>query len=88
MTGLITSLATFVQTLNLAGGIANSLDAKLQNVLAALDDASAGNHASVCNRMGAFLNEVRAQTGTNLSDAQAAQLTAMAAQIRGVLGCR
>ncbi len=77
-----------MQTLNLAGGIANSLDAKLQNVLAALDDASAGNRLSACNRMGAFLNEVRAQTDKTLTEAQAAQLTAMAIQIRGVLGCR
>ena len=88
VTGLITSLVTFVQTLNLAGGIANSLDAKLHNVLAALDDASAGNRLSACNRMGAFLNEVSAQTDKTLTEAQAAQLTAMAIQIRGVLGCR
>jgi concanavalin A-like lectin/glucanase superfamily protein len=59
-TGLITSLASFVQTLNLSAGIANSLDAKLQNVLQALDDARAGDSPSVCNRMVAFLNEVRA----------------------------
>jgi hypothetical protein len=88
VTGLITSLATFVQTLNVAGGIANSLDAKLQTVLAALDDASAGNTASVCNRMAAFVNEVRAQTGKALTEAQANQLTAMAGHIRRVLDCR
>ena len=86
-TGLITSLATFVQTLNLSRGIANSLDAKLQNVLQALDDAGAGDTLSACNRMVGFINEVSAQTGKELSSTQAAQLTAAAARIRSALRC-
>ncbi len=42
-TGLLATLATFVQTLNLSNGISNSLDAKLQNALEALDAAKAGD---------------------------------------------
>ncbi len=88
VTGLIASLATFVQTLNLSQGISNSFDAKLQNALLALDDTSQGRTTSACNRMRAFMNEVRAQTGASLTDAQAAQLSAAAARIRQALSCR
>lgn len=87
-TGLITSLAQFVQSLNLAGGIANSFDVKLQNVLQALDDANAGNSPSACNRIAAFLNEVSAQEGKTLTSAQAAQLRTSALQIQTALSCQ
>lgn len=86
-TGLLTSLATFVQTLNLSQGIANSLDVKLQNALEALDAANAGDSPSACNRMMAFLNEVGAQAGKALTEAQAAQLMSLAQQTRVALAC-
>lgn len=86
--GLLASLVQYVQSLNLAGGISNSLDAKLRTALEALDDASAGHTPSVCNRMRAFQNEVAAQNGKNLTAAQAAQLTALATQIRTTLACK
>ena len=87
-TGLLTSLATFVQTLNLSNGVANSLDMKLQTVLQALDAASAGDVQSACNRIRAFLNEVRAQTAKSLTSTQASQLNALAQQVHEVLACR
>jgi len=87
-TGLLTSLATFVQTLNLSNGISNSLDTKLQNALQALDAASAGDSPSACNRIAAFINEVGAQTGNALTLAQAAQLTNVAQQVQAALQCR
>jgi hypothetical protein len=87
-TGLITTLAQFVQTLNLTVGISNSLDAKLQNVLQALDDASTGDSPSACNRISAFLNEVTAQAGKAISNSQAEQLRLAAEQIRGALRCQ
>jgi hypothetical protein len=87
-TGLITKLAAFVQTLNVSKGLSNSLDVKLQNALQALDDASAGNVTSACNRMRAFLNEVNAQSGKTLTESQAAQLAATAGLIRATLACR
>lgn len=86
-TGLLTNLATFVQTLNLSRGIANSLDMKLQSVLEALDAASAGDAPSACNRMDAFLNEVSAQSGKALTEQQAAQLVVLAEQVRVALSC-
>jgi Concanavalin A-like lectin/glucanases superfamily len=87
-TGLLTSLATFVQTLNLSSGISNSLDMKLQNALQALDAASAGDSPSACNRIGAFLNEVSAQTEKTVTASQAAQLTTLAQHVRAALQCR
>ena len=88
VTGLLTSLATFVQTLNLSRGISNSIDAKVRTALQALDDANAGNSRSVCNRMRAFLNAVRAQRGKALTVAQAAQLSDRAIEVRSTLACR
>ena len=88
VTGQLTSLTQYVQTLNLAAGMSNSLDAKLSTALMALDDAQVGNTVSVCNRLQAFLNEVEAQTGHGLTQAQATQLSAMAGQIRSTLGCQ
>ena len=73
--GLLTTLATFVQTLNLSNGISNSLDAKLQNALRALHFVNAGDSPSACNRMGAFINEVKAQAGKALTAGKATQLT-------------
>jgi hypothetical protein len=86
--GLLTSLASFAQSLNLSNGISNSLDAKLQNALQALDAANAGDSSSACNRMTAFVNEVNAQAGKAVAPAEASQLIALAQQIRSALGCR
>lgn len=87
-TGLLTSLATFVQALNLSNGISNSLDTKLQNALQALDAANVGDLPSACNRIGAFLNEAAAQAGKALTVPQAAQLTNLAQQVQAALQCR
>ena len=87
-TGLLTGLATFVQTLNLSNGITNSLDAKLQNALQALDAANAGDSPSACNRLVAFTNEVSAQAGKAITASQAAQLIALANQVQAALACQ
>jgi hypothetical protein len=87
-TGLLTTLATFVQTLNLSNGISNSLDMKLQNALQALDSAQAGDMISACNRISAFLNEVGAQSGKTITSSQAIQLTTVAGQVRTALSCQ
>jgi hypothetical protein len=88
VSGLLTTLISFIQTLNLSGGISNSLDVKLQNALQALDAATSGDTPSACNRIIAFISEVSAQTGKTLTSAQAAQLTTDAQQVRAALGCR
>ena len=83
----VSALIARVQTFNLSQGIENSLDTKLQNVLAALSAARGGNASNVCGQMGAFINETQAQSGKKLTVAQADQLIAAAQQIRAVLGC-
>jgi len=87
-TGLLTTLATFVQTLNLSNGISNSLDMKLQNALQALDSVSAGDKPSACNRMAAFLSEVAAQSGKAITSDQATQLASLGQQVLSALSCR
>ena len=76
-----------VVVFNLKQGIANSLDAKLQRVRDALAAAGAGDRPSTCNQLDAFLNEVAAQRGKALTEAQADDLRARAVRIKAVLGC-
>lgn len=81
------SLADLVASLNLRKGIENSLDAKLAAAMAALDAARAGAIGTACNQLGAFVNEVNAQTGKAITSADAAALLELATRIRAVLGC-
>jgi hypothetical protein len=76
-----------VQNDNLKQGIANSLDAKVQSVQAAVTAANAGNRSDACNALGAFIDEAQAQSGNALTADQAAKLIAAAQQIQAVLGC-
>lgn len=81
------SLISLIQSFNLAQGIENSLDAKLQNAEAALESAQSGSLTSTCGMLGAFVNEVQAQSGNKITANQAAQLTAAAQNIEGAIGC-
>jgi N-acetylneuraminic acid mutarotase len=83
----VSNLIVTVQTFNLAQGIQNSLDTKLQNVLSAMNAALNGNVSSVCGQLVAFINETSAQSGKKLTVAQANQLIATADQIQAVVGC-
>ena len=85
--GQTANLIMLVQGFNLAQGITNSLDTKLQNVLDAFNATNAGNRANACNQITAFINSVMAQSGKQLTIAQANQLIAKANQIRAVQGC-
>ncbi len=85
--GQISNLIGTVQTFNLKQGIANSLDAKLQNILAALNAAQGGSVASTCNQLNAFINETQAQAGKALTVDQANQLITSANRIKAVIGC-
>jgi hypothetical protein len=80
-------LAALIEDLNLPLGIANSLEAKLASILAALDAASAGAVAAACNKLDAFVAEVRAQAGKAIVEADAAMLIAHAQRIMQVIGC-
>ncbi len=80
----IADLIDLVNSFNLRHGIENSLDAKLRILLGA---AGAGNVTTACNLLGAFINEVQAQSGKAIATAQAIQLIAAANQARAALGC-
>ena len=83
----IASLISLVQTFNYSQGIQNSLDVKLQNADAALISMKSGYLTSACNALGAFINEVQAQSGNKISAGQAAQLTSAANNIQRAIGC-
>jgi YVTN family beta-propeller protein len=53
----------------------------------ALSQLGRGNTTAACNQMGAFINQVRAQAGKQLTTAQAAELIQAATDIRGSLAC-
>jgi len=81
----INGLIALVQSLGLPSGTAKSLVVKLQDAANALDTE---NTEAACSKLGAFLQEVNAQTGKKLTAAQADLLIAEATRIRTVLGCR
>jgi hypothetical protein len=81
----IESLSALVLSYKLKQGTANSLDAKLQNVAAALQAVNAGQRQDAANKLSAFINAVDAQRGRVLSNAQADQLEGLARRILAVL---
>lgn len=83
----IDDLIDMVESFNLRQGIANALDAKLDNAREALAAAEAGDTEAACSLLGAFVNHVAAQSGKALTLDQASQLVQAAEQIRAVLGC-
>jgi len=56
----------------------------LQNVLSSL---SAGNTGAACNQLGAFINQVQAQSGKKLTIPEANQLLRSATNAMAALGC-
>lgn len=76
-------LATLAAAVGSSGPGA-SLRQKLANAQAAV---LAGATADACDRLTAFMNEVRAQSGKKIAAANAAAWTAAAARIGAVLGC-
>jgi hypothetical protein len=85
--GLLQQLIDLVAADNLRQGISNSLDAKLQDVQAALNAARNNNIGTACNLMTAFINDVNAQSGKSITTAQAQALLNLATQIKQSLGC-
>jgi len=78
---LIQELAQTVVSINLDAGIGSSLDAKLDSVIAALDESRKGNSASAVNLLLAFVSAVEAQRGKKLTDTQASKLVTSANRI-------
>jgi len=81
----IEELIADVEELNAKEGILNSLDAKLQNALEALDAANAGQRQDAINKMEAFINAVEAQSGNQILVEDANALIASAEYIIGIL---
>lgn len=69
-------------------GIQNSLDAKLQNALSALNSARNNSYSTVCNVMGAFISNVTAQEGNAITVGEATAFISAAKQIKATLGCQ
>ncbi len=85
----VLQLIAKVVVLNLHNGIENSLDAKLENALKALDDLNTNNDVSAINAIEAFINHVQAQSGDKISVADADDLIYAAINITVALqnGC-
>jgi DNA-binding beta-propeller fold protein YncE len=79
------ALIEMVSAYNLANGISNSLDSKLQNALAALESLNSGPNGTVCNKLDAFINEV--ESHKELTTAQTNDLISAAVRIKRTLGC-
>ncbi len=77
----ILALIDQVEALNLHQGIDNSLDAKLEAALNALDDVNQNNDVGAINTLEAFINAVEAQRGSKIPEAQADALIALAEEI-------
>jgi hypothetical protein len=60
-----------VEKMNLHQGIANSLDAKLDAALNALDDVNQNNDVAALNSLNAFINAVEAQRNNKITNEQA-----------------
>lgn len=82
--GAVTDLIGDVQDLKLQQGIENSLLVKLQAALSAL---AAGDTTTACNNLGAFINEVQAQSGKKIPAQDAADLIKKAEELKKALGC-
>lgn len=68
---LLNELAGLVMEINIASGISNALDSKLDSALRALDDNNENNDGAALNSMYAFCNSIQAQAGKKLSGGDA-----------------
>ena len=74
VTNDILFLVLTVEEMNIHTGISNSLDAKLESALKALDDLKENNDKAALNSMDAFVNAVEAQRGNFISEFNASLL--------------
>jgi len=82
---LLHSLAQKVIALNLQKGIEDSLGAKLNAALKAIDDINENNDVVAINTLQAFIKAVEAQRGKKISEEDAEALIASAQQIIDML---
>jgi probable HAF family extracellular repeat protein len=78
-------LSEMVLSYNLAQGISNQLDTKLENAKAAMIAVNSGNRQDVLNKLQAFINAVEAQRSKVLTSQQADSLISWARSITAIL---
>jgi hypothetical protein len=84
----IAQLIALEKSFHLRPIVSLTLEGELLIAQALVTSPRAGDPIRACPWIGIFILEVRAQTGRTITSAQAAQLIALANQIRAVLGCR
>ena len=82
---LLMELTQKVIALNLQQGISNSLDAKLQAAMQALEDVNENNDVAAINTLEAFINAIEAQRGNKIPEADADDLIADVLEIIDLL---
>jgi hypothetical protein len=85
-TEALEDLSATVANLDMTKGIANSLDAKLNAALGALDDLNENNDVAATNALGAFIHFVEAKRGKKISEEDAVVLIQAAQDIITALG--
>jgi len=80
--GAIAGLIAEVEALNLDGGLENALTSKLENALSSFEN---GNNNATTGKLGAFINQVEAQSGKDIPASEAAELIAAAQAIIGAI---
>lgn len=83
----LAALIVVIESFNLAQGIENSLDAKIQAAVDALNATHSGAYSAACNAIAAFAHAVSAQSGKHITSQQAVVLLDRAARIQRSLGC-
>ena len=84
---LLENVVQQVLDLNLQQGIENSLDAKLDAALRAIQDLNANNDVAACSTLQAFIITIDAQGGKQISQEDADALSAAVQEIMVALGC-
>ncbi|MBI2928029.1 MAG: LamG domain-containing protein [Verrucomicrobia bacterium] len=84
---LLQHLTDTVVSLNLRAGIEDSLDAKLDAAMHAMEDVNQNNGVAACGSLQAFINAVEAQRDNQITSAQANTLSAEAQTIMNLVCC-
>ena len=77
-----TDLVDYTASLNLAKGINNSLDSKLENAVDAYVGGALGSSTTVVNKLNGYINSVNAQRGKKLTNEEADKLVGDAEYIQ------
>lgn len=84
---MIEEIISLIIDLNLHEGIANSLDAKLNTALDALEDMNENNDVAACNSLDALINAVEAQRDKKIDSADADEIIDRTLEVKAELGC-